>query len=75
MTEITVESLTADLERVAKLAEAVGDFSAAVDAIVAIARLHGLYVERRIVEHVNMTPEAAGAALLRQAGRRLRVVR
>jgi hypothetical protein len=59
-----------------------------------IAKLHGLIVERRIVEHVGMTAEAAigvlakgdnsvaqqlenviaGAALLRHAGRRLRVV-
>ena len=74
MTKITRESLTAEFEHVAKMAEAAGDFSAAVDAIIAIAKLHGLYAERRIVEHVNWTPEVAGRELLRQAGRRLRVV-
>ena len=59
MTDITVESSTAQLDRLAKLAEAAGDYSAAVDAIMVIARLHGLIVERRIVEHVGMTEEAA----------------
>ena len=75
MIEVTRESLTAELERTAEMAEAAGDFSAAVDANIAIARLHGLYVEWRVVEHVGMTQEAAGAALLRHAGRQLRVVR
>ena len=74
MTEVTRESLTVELERTAKLAEEAGDFSAAVEAIIAIARLHGLIVERRVVEHVGMTPEVAGRELLRHAGRRLRVV-
>ena len=74
MTEITRDSLTAELEHVAKLAEEVKDYSAAVDAIMGIARLHGLYVEHRIVEHVGRLQEEPGAALLRHAGRRLRVV-
>lgn len=59
MTAITVESSTAQLERLAELAQAAGDYSAAIDAIIVIGRLHGLYVERRIVEHVGMTQETA----------------
>ena len=74
MTEVTRASLTAELEHAAEMAEAAGDFSAAVMAIESIGRLHGLYVERRIVEHVGRSQEEPGAALLRQAGRQLRVV-
>ena len=74
MTEITRDSLTADLQRLADDAEAAKDFSAAVDAIMVIAKLHGLIVEHRIVEHVGRSQEEPGAALLRWSAQRLRVV-
>ena len=63
MIEVTVENLTAELQQVVEMAEKAGDFMAAGDALMAISKLHGLVVERRIIEHVGMDREAALAVL------------
>ena len=63
MIEVTIQSLTAELQQAAGMAEKVGDFTAAGEAIMAIAKLQGLIVERRIIEHVGMDREAALAVL------------
>ncbi len=77
MTEVTVESLTAELQQVAEMAEKAGDFMAAGEAIMCIAKLQGLVVERRIIEHVGMDKEVALAVLSqgdRGVSQRLRAV-
>ena len=47
---VTIERLTEDLERAEKLAHEQGQAGAAVSAITAIAKLHGLMIDRSKVE-------------------------
>ena len=70
MTEITVVSLTADLQTVFNQAQKSGDASTMVGASMATARLHGLIIEKRVVEYAS--PEAAQVARHRAAVRELR---
>ncbi|MCZ6862984.1 MAG: terminase small subunit [Alphaproteobacteria bacterium] len=57
---VTIERLTEDLERAERLAHQQGQAGAAVSAVTAIAKLHGLMIDRSKVETSNaedMTPE------------------
>ena len=63
MTDVTRESLTAELQQAAEMARETGNVMVTIEAIMAIARLHGLIVERRKIEHVGMDREAALAVL------------
>ena len=59
----TIDGLTANLHSLADRAEAAGDFDSAVQAIESMGRLHGFYVQRRVVSHEGLTVEAAIALL------------
>ena len=48
---VTVEGITADLEKARQMANELGQAEAAVDACVAMARLHGLMIERTKAEN------------------------
>ncbi len=57
---VTIERLTEDLERAERLAHQQGQAGAAVSAVTAIAKLHGLMIDRSKVETSSaedMTPE------------------
>ena len=72
---VTIESVTADLEKARLLAHEQGDAQAAVDACMGMAKLHGLVIDRSQVETITtaaMTEEQVGEALQRRNIERVR---
>lgn len=54
---VTVEALTRELFAARDLAHSIGQPSAAVSAIMGIAKLHGLIVDKRVTENINRSAQ------------------